>query len=103
MSFAAKIVAAEASGQVTGEPAAAWPAGPGPPTAVRAAAGGPNTTEQAGGMPGGHEARPALLGRPGMAAHRGRAGPDPDGPAGKESCQSRQSVNRQRNGLVERL
>ena len=46
-------------------------------SARRATAGGTDFDDLAGGMPGGHDARPALPGRPGMAALRGRAGAGP--------------------------
>ena len=72
----AQIAAAEASGQASA-PASAWPAGCRPSDRLAGGRGRTDPTDLAGGMPGGHEARPALPGRPGMAALRGRAGAGP--------------------------
>ena len=101
MTIAAQIAAAEASGRSTGDTGGSV-AGRTPAlrSARRAASGGTDFNELAGGMPGGHEARPALPGRPGMAAVRGRAGAGPGRAGGEGWCQSRCPVNRRRNRRV---
>ena len=82
MTIAAQIVAAEASGRSAGDTGVSV-AGRTPAlrSARRAAAGGTEFNELAGGMPGGHDARPAPAVQGGRPSGGGR-GPDPDGPAG---------------------
>ena len=82
VTIAAQIVAAEASGQSAGGTGVSV-AGRTPAlrSAGRAAAGGTDITELAGGMPGGHDARPAPAVQ-GWRPSGGGRGPDPDGPAG---------------------
>ena len=96
VTVAAQIVAAEASGQLTGDPGVSV-AGRRPAlrSARRATVGGTDITDLAGGMPGGHEARPAPAAVQGWRPSGGVRGPDPDGPAGKGWRQSRRPVNRQ--------
>ncbi len=105
VTFAAEIVAAEASGRSAGGTGVSV-AGRTPAlrSARRAIAGGIDFNDLAGGMPGGHDARPASRpSRDGGRPSGGGRGPDPDGPAGKDWRQSRPSANRRRNGRVERL
>ena len=103
VTVAAQIAAAEASGRSAGGTGVSV-AGRTPAlrSAGRAAAGGTDFDDLAGGMPGGHDARPAPAVQ-GWRPSGGGRGPDPDGPAGKGWRQSRRPVNRQRNGRVERL
>ena len=82
VTIAAQIVAAEASGRSAGDTGVSV-AGRTPAlrSARRAAAGGTDINELAGGMPGGHDARPAPAVQ-GWRPSGGGRGPDPDGPAG---------------------
>ena len=93
VTFTAQIVAAEASGRAAGDTGVSV-AGRTPAlrSAGLAAAGGTDFNELAGGMPGGHDARPALPAVQGWRPSGGGRGPDPDGP--------RAEVPGQPNGLL---
>ena len=81
VTVAAQIVAAEASGQASAHGVSVAGRMPALRSAGRAAAGGTDTAELAGGMPGGHDARPAPAVQGWRPSGGGRV-PDPDGRRG---------------------
>ena len=90
--FTAQIAAAEASGRSAGGTGGSV-AGRTPAlrSARRAAAGETDLTELAGGMPGGHDARPAPAVQ-GWRPSGGGRGPGPDGPAGRRRSTTKASL-----------